>query len=188
MTGMITTALMGLFVLTAPVTINPMGGAAFPQATAPAPSYSVAMTGYNAVDEQTDGDPLVTASGAFSNPEIIAARSVDLAGELPFGTVVEITRASTSTATCGYSLVDNMIGLRVIADSMHPRKRNQIDILFDTDSTVRSGGKDMNAANVLGMCKDVHIKIVGYVNVNHLPHTQADLKARIDKQTLALGK
>ena len=49
------------------------------------PTYSVAMTGYNAVPEQTDSDPTTTASGAYSDPDVVAARSVDLADELQIG-------------------------------------------------------------------------------------------------------
>src|SRR5262245_5115403 len=77
----ITTALIGLFLLP---------GSAVTQAAFPAlalesakgetyETHTVLMTGYNAVPGQTDGDPHTTASGARSNPEIIAARSRDLA-------------------------------------------------------------------------------------------------------------
>ena len=136
------------------------------------------MTGYNAVAAQTDGDPHITASGAFSNPDIIAARSQDLADELPFGTVIEVVAASSSP-NCGYGLVDDQIGLRVIADSMHSRMRNKIDILFDMQDTVRAGGKETNPAIALGVCKRVQIRVVGKIDMKNIPTTQTGLRIAV---------
>ena len=179
MTGIFNTALIGLFALSG------MGGhTVFATTTAIAPiepsypSYTVAMTGYNAVAAQTDGDPHITASGAFSNPDIIAARSQDLAGELPFGTVIEVMAASSSP-NCGYGLVDQQVGLRVIADSMHSRMRNKIDILFDMQETVRAGGKETNPAIALGVCKRVQIRVVGKIDIKNIPSTQTGLRLAI---------
>ena len=151
-------------------------------------TYNVAMTAYNAVPEQTDSNPMMTASGAYSNPDLIAARSVDLKDELPFGTVITITRAATTTPNCGFGLVDDLIGLRVIGDSMHSRKHNQIDILFDANDTVRARGKQMNPALVLGFCKDIEISVVGHVDIAHMPKTQAELKMAIGLGALAVNR
>lgn len=193
MTGILSTALTGFFVLS-----GLSGNTAFAQTNIQAPqeptyqSYNVSMTAYNAVPEQTDGDPLTTASGAYSNPDIVVARSVDLADELPFGTVIAITTTGTSTPAsaggpnCGLPVVGDQIGLRVVADSMHPRKRNQIDILFAKDDTVRVGKKDMNPAIVFGVCKNIQISVVGHVDVSHMPHSQAELKIAIGKAALAV--
>src|SRR3989344_3796760 len=118
MTGIATSALVAFFVAA--------GGTSSlsswtPQTPPPSlPTYQVRMTGYNAVAAQTDSDPEITASGAYADPDIIAARSRDLADELPFGTVIAVTAASSSPE-CGYDLVDNLIGLRVIADTMNAR-------------------------------------------------------------------
>ncbi len=154
--------------------------------------YSVAMTGYNAVAEQTDSDPTTTASGAYSNSDIIAARSVDLADELPFGTVIAVTiatstssrKASNGGANCGLHLVSEQIGLRVIGDSMHPRMRNKIDIMFDPNDTVRARGRKMNPALVLGKCNNIQIAVVGYVDIRHVPKTQSDLRLAIGFDTI----
>ncbi len=179
MTGIFNTALIGLFALSG------MGGhTAFATTTTIAPpepsypSYTVAMPGYNAVAAQTDGDPHLTASGAFSNPEIIAASSQDLADELPFGTVIEVMAASSSP-NCGYGLVDDQIGLRVIGDSMHSRMRNKVDILFDMKDTVRAGGKETNPAVVLGACKRVQIRVVGKIDIKNIPDTQTALRLAV---------
>lgn len=195
MTGILTTALTGFFLLSSTSGLVSRGILQTEVSIAPGPepersvtkTLSVAMTGYNATPEQTDEDPFTTASGAYSNPDIIAARSIDLAGELPFGTVIQISRAGAS-ATCGYSVAEEFIGLRVVADSMHPRMRNKIDILFDTNETVRVGRKEVNLARALGFCEDVEVQVVGYVDIARIPASQAELKAAIGKSALALNK
>ena len=85
------------------------------------PSYVVTLTAYNAVPGQTDDTPFETASGAYSNPEVVAARSRDLARELPFGTIIEFSAPTTAQGTCGYSVVAPSIGYRVIEDTMNAR-------------------------------------------------------------------
>ncbi|MCE9541073.1 hypothetical protein K8R03_00765 [Candidatus Kaiserbacteria bacterium] len=194
--GIISTALMGLFVLS-----GLSGSPAFAMATTtPSVTYienvgfTVGMTGYNAVPEQTDGDPYTTASGAYSNPEIVAARSQDLADTLPFGTVISVTPPENESPECGASLVDDDIGLRVIADSMHYRKREQIDILLPAEKTVRANGKHVNPAVALGVCEGVVIHVVGMIDIHHMPKNQEELRARVgylpkaDVQSLAVSK
>lgn len=140
------------------------------------PMYTVTLTAYNAVPEQTDNDPLITASGAFSNPEIIAARSADLADELPFGTIIEISGPSASNNSCGYGIVEPIVGYRVIADSMNSRYTNRIDILFHTKSNYKmADGKTKNAGAVLGICSGASIRVVGHLRTNRLPKTQEEL-------------
>lgn len=173
---------MGLFILAAPASAWTV-----PQAADPAPAYVVTMTGYNAVPAQTDDDPLTTASGAFSNPDIVVARSADLADELPFGTVIEIDSAS-ATSDCGYSSVQDQIGLRVVADSMNPRMRRKIDVLFGTHDTVAQGGIERNAASAIGFCRGTHIHIVGHIDIAHMPKNQLELKAFLGKERFAVAK
>lgn len=189
-----TTALLGLFLW------SPLASAdlalAMPTELPPEPvypTYSVSMTGYNAVAEQTDGDPHITASGAYSNPNIVAARSVDLADELPFGTVIEVM-SGTTTPACGFDVAKPSIGLRVVADSMHSRMRNKIDIMFPVDEYVRQGGKTRNVARALGMCKGISIRVVGKVDIKRIPKTQQELRLAVGilekagEQELAISK
>src|SRR3989344_6217950 len=96
------TALMGFLLLSSGALSIPAHAQA-PEAPSQ-PSYAVTLTAYNAVAAQTDSNPLVTASGAFSNPEVVAARSQDLADELPFGTIIEIAGPSTPNNNCGYNI------------------------------------------------------------------------------------
>ncbi|MDB5264540.1 MAG: hypothetical protein JWN64_111 [Parcubacteria group bacterium] len=150
------------------------------------PTLTVHMTSYNAVPEQTDGDPFTAASGMFSNPEIIAARSQDLAAELPFGTVVKIERTAKDTPSCRFSEVEHLIGYRVIGDTMNARMTNKIDVLFDPTDTVMVNGKAMNPSRVLGVCQGVSVTVVGHVNPKNAPQTQAELVTMFSDASLAM--
>ncbi len=146
------------------------------------PSYTVTLTAYNAVPDQTSDHPLVTASGAYSNPEVIAARSQDLGAELPFGTIIELDGSNiTSKDTCGYNFVAPHIGYRIIEDTMNVRYTNRIDVLLDTKTNYISDGRVVNAAVVLGLCKGVTIRVVGHVNFSQIPKTQAELAAIVEE-------
>jgi len=186
MQAIITTGLMASFVLSGPTAVGQVGANSEPEAKV-IETHQVSLTGYNAVPEQTDSDPFTTASGAYSNPELIIARSVDLAEDLPFGTVVKLIVPEDGTAApCGLSSVESLVGLRVVADSMHPRKRNQLDILFDADDSVKIGGKKMNPAVVLGVCKNIQVEVIGRIDVTKMPRNQTELMARVGVAALAL--
>lgn len=195
MTGIVSTALMGFLVASSTTWAMPTELATADAIEPTYPTYTVSMTGYNAVPAQTDGDPYTTASGAYSNPEVMAARSVDLKDELPFGTVIEVVTTSASTSpNCGIGVVEKHIGYRVIGDSMHSRKRNQIDLLFINDKVVKAAGRIVNPAVAFGVCKNVEIRVVGKVDIKKIPKTQKDLRIAIetlpkaDEQVLAIRK
>lgn len=192
----ISIALTGFFVWSGLGGVEATLATSTPSVTAPAPivqsvdttARTVLLTAYNAVPEQTDGDPHTTASGAYSNPEVVAARSRDLAAELPFGTVVALESPSPSHS-CGFRTVEHLIGYRVIADSMHERMRNKIDILLDADDTVLIGvngqpKKATNPARALGNCT-VEMRVVGRINVKDIPATQAELAMMVEKSYAA---
>ena len=136
--------------------------------------HSVLLTGYNALPEQSDDDPDITASGAFSNPQIIVARSRDLAEELPFGTIVSFEAPETVPHSCGFYEVEHLIGYRVVADVLHKRKIQQLDILFDQTDRVYLKDKAINPALAIGLC-DVTIRVVGKVAMKDIPKSQAEL-------------
>ncbi|CAN5689459.1 hypothetical protein BH11PAT2_BH11PAT2_04330 [soil metagenome] len=143
-------------------------------------SLTVKLTAYNAVPEQTDNNPFTTASGAFSNPEVVAARSGDLASKLPYGTVIAITREGADTPSCNYSPVESQIGYRVIADAMNPRISNTVDVLLDQNNKVQVGARMYNPGIALGKCGEVSIRVIGKMAVKDIPATQAELAAMID--------
>lgn len=149
-------------------------------------TLSVSMTAYNAVPGQTDGDPYTTASGAYSNSEVVAARSHDLAGDLPFGTVIKIERTAADSPRCRFSEVEHLIGYRVIADTMHTRWTNKIDVLFDQNDTVQVNGRETNPGIAMGVCGEVKVTVVGKVNIKDMPETQAELAQMFSEPSLAL--
>lgn len=149
-------------------------------ATSTLPSYPVTLTAYNAVPAQTDDNPFETASGAYSNPEVIAARSQDLGKELPFGTIIAIDGPATPAESCGYGVVAPLVGYRVIEDTMNARYTNRVDILFDTDhSYVMGDGHSEGAGSVMGVCPGATVHVVGFVDINHIPKTQKALAALV---------
>ena len=170
------TALMGFLLLSGAV-----GASAVPaHASAPTlPNYAVTLTAYNAVPAQTDSDPFITASGAYSNPEVVAARSRDLKDELPFGTIIAIGGPTDSNNPCGYDIVAPIIGYRVIADTMNARYTDRIDILFSTKSNyIMADGRVENAGDVLGICKGASVRVVGHIDLTHpnrMPKNQKEL-------------
>ena len=184
MNSILSKALIGLFALSGSTgTLANAAPAAVQAPVEPTPtaSYSVSMTAYNAVPGQTDSDPTTTASGAYSNPEIVAARSQDLASELPYGTVIRV-EAATTTPNCGYNAVAGQVGYRVIADAMNARMKNRIDILLNQDQTVNVGGEQLNPSRALGLCKGVSISVVGHIDVNDMPQTQDELLKMLEAQ------
>jgi hypothetical protein len=169
------------------------GLAAASQATAsapapePRPGFSATLTGYNAVPAQTDSDPTVTANGGPTIAGVVAARSQDLADELPFGTIIEIRPDGTSTS-CGYDAVADQVGYRVITDTMNVRYHDRVDALFDVRDSVALGGRTVNAAAALGVCP-VTVSIVGRIDLARapLPESQEALAALIGARSLALN-
>jgi 3D (Asp-Asp-Asp) domain-containing protein len=147
------------------------------------PTLSATLTSYNAVPAQTDGDPMTTASGLRSNPEVIAARSNDLAKSLPYGTVIAIERDDADSPTCGYGKVSGLIGYRVIGDAMNARMHDRVDVLLDT----KVKGMSMNPSRVLGVCNGTTIKIVGYMKLSDVPATQEELAEMVEQSNLALN-
>ena len=173
-------ALMGLFLLAGAAGAFPSSIAA-PQA-AFAPTYILTLTGYNAVPAQTDDTPFITASGAYTNPEVVAARSQDLRDELPFGTIIAIDGPTDMKAsgTCGYKAVGSAVGYRVIADTMNARYTQYVDVVFKT----------VSAAITLGVCPGTTVRVVGFVDIKNpanLPKSQADLAVLVAKGSPPAG-
>lgn len=152
-------------------------------------AYTVLLTAYNAVPEQTDANPFVTASGAHSNPEVVVARSHDLAGELPFGTIIAIERPEyQDPKACGFDSVEHLLGYRVVADTTHKRKVNQIDVLLDPMDTVPVRLHEVNPAKALGLCDDVVIRVVGKIAVADIPETQEELRHAVEGTRLVMAE
>ena len=179
------TALMGLFLFGGGSGTSASSGVT--PVEAEPPQHIVKLTGYNAVPEQTNHDPFTTASGAYSNPEVVAARSRDLADKLPYGTVIKIERpALQDPLACGFDIAEAHIGYRVLADTMHVRKKNQVDIMFPTHHSISVGARKVNPAIALGICDEVTITVVGYFDIKDIPKTQKELASRFIAPVFAM--
>ena len=111
-----------------------------PEAT---PTFTLRATGYNSLVAQTDSTPHITATGTQTRPGIVAVSRDLLSTSLPYGSLVRLT--DLGTYPYGYSpgyfqeILDQQ-GLFVVEDTMHARKRQQVDVWFeDYRSAVRWG-------------------------------------------------
>ena len=152
-------------------------------------TLTVRLTSYNAVPEQTDGNPTVTASGVPSNSEVIAARSRDLASTLPYGTVIALYRDDSDTPGCGFKKVEHLIGYRVVADTMSPRFTKRLDVEFDQTDKVKVDGRSVNPSRAMGVCSKVTVKVLGRLPLNKIPDTQNELAQIVNPvKEIALAK
>jgi hypothetical protein len=82
-----------------------------------------------------------------------------------------------------------LLGYRVIADTTHKRKVNQIDVLLNQLDTVPVKHKEVNPSVALGICDDVVIRVVGNVAIADIPETQEELRYLVEGTTqLVLAK
>ncbi len=107
------------------------------------PVFTLRATGYNSMVDQTDSTPFITSTGQHTRFGIIAVSPDLLSKDLPYGSLVRIQDLGNYYTGRGYghyqSLLDGQ-GLFVVEDTMHYRKRDQIDIWFaDYASAVNWG-------------------------------------------------
>jgi 3D (Asp-Asp-Asp) domain-containing protein len=100
-----------------------------------APTLSVEMTAYTSEAAQTDATPALTASGAVAGPGTAAA-SRDLLERLPYGSQVEVL--SVSGEGCGGWVPETPL---TVADTMHPRIRNHLDVWLETTEQAINWGR-----------------------------------------------
>jgi 3D (Asp-Asp-Asp) domain-containing protein len=106
-----------------------------PQAAGPSatPVYVVRATGYNSLPEQTWGDPHVTATGTRTRFGIIAVSRDLLGGAVPYGSLVRLRDLGGYHNGRGEGMFQERLDaqqLFVVEDTLHARKRNQIDVWF----------------------------------------------------------
>ena len=183
MTYLLNIALMGVFTLSGVLgaTTSAVETHIYESPKVLAEISSLRLTGYNAVIEQTNEDPMTTASGARSNHETIIARSRDMADILPYGTIVSLSYGGGGDS-CGFQKVEHLVGYRVVADTMHKRKTRQVDVLFGTEDVVRLKENRLNPAMVMGIC-EVDIRVVGYVPIKDIPSTQEELRLLVENSS-----
>ena len=60
--------------------------------------------------------------------------------------------------------------------------------MFDAQDSVRVGGKKMNPAVVLGVCKNIEIRVVGHIDIKKMPRNQMELQLALGAAALAIKK
>lgn len=93
--------------------------------------HQVTFTAYSSEVRQTDSTPFITASGTRVRPGVIAL-SRDLLKQYPYGTQARILHHS-----CGLKVAHAL----VVEDTMHPRKRNQVDIWMPSRAQALQWGR-----------------------------------------------
>jgi 3D (Asp-Asp-Asp) domain-containing protein len=111
------------------------------------PTFTVRATGYNSLASQTDSTPHVTATGTRTRFGVLAVSRDLLSRDLPYGSIVRLRDLGTYYDGRGegryQSVLDNQ-GLFVVEDTMHARKRQQVDVWFgDYASAVNWGVREV---------------------------------------------
>ncbi len=100
-------------------------------------------TAYTSSVRETDSTPFITATGARTRIGIIAV-SRDMLRELPYGSKVMLEDLGTPNGGKGrfnYLFKDRVF---IVEDTMHPRKRERIDVwLPDRSTAIRFGVRNV---------------------------------------------
>ena len=113
--------------------------------TASAERYSVTITAYNPVAAQTDNTPFITATGTRMRSGIIAL-SRDLLPLIPYGSVIRFVKLQHDPSSCHATLPR---GTFRVEDTMHPRKKRQVDVAMMSYQSARHFGRCRGMIQVL---------------------------------------
>ncbi|MEZ4630385.1 MAG: hypothetical protein R2880_06720 [Deinococcales bacterium] len=100
-------------------------------------------TGYNSMVGQTDSTPYTTATGSKTRFGIIAVSRDLLGKELPYGSMVrlhDLGHYKTGADAGSFQDLFDAEDIFIVEDTMHPRKRQQIDIWFPRYSQAAQWG------------------------------------------------
>lgn len=107
------------------------------------PTFELRATGYNSHVAQTNGSPHVTATGTRTRFGVLAVSRDLLQDDLPYGSLVRLEDLGGYHGGGGeghFQQVLDAQGIFVVEDTMHPRKRQQVDVWFgDRASAVNWG-------------------------------------------------
>ncbi len=107
------------------------------------PSFTLRATGYNSLRSQTDSTPFITATGARTRVGVIAISRDLLAKDIPYGSLVRIKDLGSYYNGRGYGKFQAWLDrqeLFIVEDTLHPRKRQQVDVWFETMSEALNWG------------------------------------------------
>jgi len=99
-------------------------------------------TAYNSLTSQTDSTPFITATGAKTRFGIVAVSRDMLVDSLPYGSLVrlkDLGHYKTGRTAGKYNdlLAEETF---IVEDTMHARKRQQMDVWFPTYSQAKTWG------------------------------------------------
>ncbi|UCH24743.1 MAG: 3D domain-containing protein [Trueperaceae bacterium] len=97
------------------------------------PTFVLLATGYNSHASQTDSTPHITSTGAQTEFGIIAVSRDLLGSDLPYGSLVRIKDLGNYHNGHGEGHFQHLLDQQdvfVVEDTMHRRKRQQVDIWF----------------------------------------------------------
>lgn len=106
-------------------------------------SFTLRATGYNSEVNQTDSTPHITATGTTTRFGIIAVSRDLLNQDIPYGSLVRIVDKGNYYNGRGAGQFQQLLDeqtLFIVEDTMHPRKRQQIDVWFPHMSTALDWG------------------------------------------------
>jgi 3D (Asp-Asp-Asp) domain-containing protein len=106
------------------------------------PVLSVRGTAYNSMVSQTNDQPFVTATGQRTGWGIVAVSRDLLGADLPYGTLVRLRDLGNFHNGRGAGAYQDLLDdtTFVVEDTMHPRKRNQIDVWFADHASALAWG------------------------------------------------
>lgn len=107
------------------------------------PRFTLRATGYNSYVNQTDASPHVTSIGVKTHFGIIAVSRDLLSRDIPYGSLVRLVDLGGFYGGRGSGKFQKMLdaqGLFEVADTLNPRKREQIDVWFPKLSQARDWG------------------------------------------------
>ncbi|MDZ7707133.1 MAG: hypothetical protein U5J97_04420 [Trueperaceae bacterium] len=136
------------------------------------PTFTVRATGYNSLASQTDASPHTTATGTRTRFGVLAVSRDLLGGDIPYGSLVRIRDLGGYYDGRGSGRFQSVLdahGLFVVEDTMHARKRDQIDVWFgDYASAVNWGVRQV----------EVEVVRYGYDGPLLDPHAAAPFEGR----------
>lgn len=110
--------------------------------------FILKATAYTSSIRETDRTPHITATGARTRVGIIAV-SQDMLRRLPYGSRVTLEDLGTSRGGAGRFNYLFRNRVFVVEDTMHPRKREQIDVwLPDRGTAIRFGVRNLRVTVV----------------------------------------
>jgi 3D (Asp-Asp-Asp) domain-containing protein len=104
------------------------------------------MTAYTSRVQETDATPFITATGRRVRWGTVAASRDLLAAGLPYGTKLRVVALEPDPRRCGGGTLPEVL---VVEDTLHPRKRRQLDVWMDDLAAARRFGRCAAVVEVL---------------------------------------